>query len=456
MLPAVQLLLALALGIAVGAVIGWLWGRTRAPVADTRLETELRQQLQQRETELAQERAKNQTAQTELATARAEKAAAESMLAEQRALHERALAELREAQARALEDLRNAFKALSADTLRQTAPEFVRLAEQTLGRVQEAAKGELEKRQEAIKGLVQPLKEQLEAYHRRLQQSETQQADALGRLKQQLDALAQTNQALAQETQQFRIVLKSSQARGRWGEETLRRVVEAAGMSAHCDFSEQTQALDNRPDLVVHLPGNRDVIVDAKVPDLEFMQELEQADPARRRELVTSHARKLRETIRALATRDYPRQFPNALDHVVLFLPAESLFSTALEGDPDLIVWAEQQRVYLATPASFIAVLRTINFIWQQHQQTENTRQIAEAAQEFFRRVVTFTEHFERIRAGLERAQNAFNDAVGSYERMVRPAGERLKELGGAAPGKELAELSPVESPLRLPPVTRE
>ncbi|MCX8092438.1 MAG: DNA recombination protein RmuC [Verrucomicrobiae bacterium] len=446
-----QLLIAFVVGGVLGWLFGWLWGRARAPAADSRLETELRQQLQQREAELAAERARAQSAQTDLARARAEKEAADRLLAEQRVLHERALNELKEAQSKALEDLRNAFKALSVETLRETAPDFVRLAEQTLAKLQETAKGDLEKRQEAIQGLVQPLKEQLEAYQRRLQQSETQQADALGKLKQQLDALAQTSQALAQETQQFRIVLKSSQARGRWGEETLRRVVEAAGMSAHCDFSEQARAGDNRPDLIVHLPGNRDVIVDAKVPDLEFMQELEQADPARRRELVTAHARKLRETIKALAARDYPRQFPNALDHVVLFLPAESLFSTALEGDPDLIVWAEEQRVYLATPASFIAVLRTINFIWQQHQQTENARQIAEAAREFYRRVVTFTEHLEKIRAGLERAQSAFNDAVGSYERMVRPAGERLKELGGAAPGRELAELGPLDKTLRLP-----
>jgi DNA recombination protein RmuC len=448
----IQLLIAFVLGGLLGWLMGWLYGRGRVAPTDDRLANELRQQLTQREAELAGERAKAQAAQTELATARAEKAAAEQLLAEQRALHDRALAELKEQHAKALADLREAFKALSADTLRQTAPEFVRLAEQTLGKLQEAAKGDLAQRQEAIKGLVEPLKQQLEAYQKRLQQAETAQAGVLGEVRRQLEMLTQQSQALAQETQQFRIVLKSNQARGRWGEETLRRVVEAAGMSAHCDFSEQTQAGDNRPDLIVHLPGHRDVIVDAKVPDLEFLTELEQADAARRRDLVMAHARKLRDTIKALAARDYPRQFPNALDHVVLFLPAESLFSTALEGDPDLIVWAEQQRVYLATPASFIAVLRTINFIWQQHQRTENARQIAEAAQEFYRRVVTFTEHLEKIRAGLERAQNAFNDAVGSYERMVRPAGEKLKELSGGAPsGRELAELEPLDKSLRLP-----
>ncbi len=437
----IQLLIAFVLGGLLGWLLGWLWARGRAAAGETRLEAELRQQLQQRDAELAQQRARTESLQAELSRARAEQAAAERLLAELKQTREQALAELRDA-----------FKALSAETLRQTAPDFVRLAEQTLDKIQEAARGDLDKRQEAIQGLVQPLKEQLQRYQQQLQLSERQQADELGRLKNQLEALTQTSQALARETQQFREVLKSSQTRGRWGEETLRRVVEAAGMSAHCDFSEQTQTGDNRPDLIVHLPGDRHVIVDAKVPELEFLQEIETADPGRRRALVQEHARKLRETIRALAERDYPRLFPNALDHVVLFLPAESLFSTALEGDPDLIVWAERQRVYLATPASFIAVLRTINFIWQQHQQSENARRIAEAAQEFFSRVVKFTEHFEKIRAGLERAQSAFNEAVGSYERMVRPAGERLKELGAGAPGKDLAQVGPLEQPLRLPP----
>src|SRR5690606_11187336 len=177
--------------------------------------------------------------------------------------------EARETQAKALADLRDAFKALSADTLKQAAPEFLRLAEQTFGKLQEAAKGELEKRQESIKTLVEPLRQQLETYQQRLQQSETAQADALGKVKEQLAALTQQSLALAAETQQFRMVLKSNQARGRWGEETLRRVVEAAGMSAHCDFSEQIVEGDSKPDLIVHLPGERMIIVDAKVPDLD-------------------------------------------------------------------------------------------------------------------------------------------------------------------------------------------
>src|SRR6185312_16995034 len=226
-----------------------------------------------------------------------------------RAAADKLLAEAKQSQEKALADLREAFKALSADALNQTAPEFLRLAEQSFGRLHESAKGDLAQRQEAIKGLVEPLKQQLETYQKRLQQSEVAQSSTLGEVKKQLESLSQQSQSLASETQQFRMVLKSNQARGRWGEETLRRVVEAAGMSALCDFSEQTQAGDAKPDLIVRLPGDRFIIVDAKVPDFDFLNALETADPLKRAESLAAHAAKLKGTIKALADRDYPRQF---------------------------------------------------------------------------------------------------------------------------------------------------
>jgi DNA recombination protein RmuC len=389
---------------------------------------------------------------TALATAQANQSSAEKLLVEQRILHERTLAEAKEAQAKALADLREAFRALSAEALKQSAPEFLRLAEQSFGKFQETAKGDLEKRQESIKVLVEPLKQQLDTYQKRLQQSENAQADTLGKVKEQLTALAASSQSLAAETAQFRSVLKSNQARGRWGEETLRRVVEAAGLSAHCDFTEQSKGDEGKPDLIVRLPGERLIIVDSKVPDLDFLSALDAADTTKRAEALAAHAAKLKNTIKALADRDYPRQFPNALDYVVLFLPAESLFSAALEGDQELIVWAANKRIMLATPASLIALLRSVSMSWQQHAQTENAQKIAEAAREFYARVVKFTEHFERIRAGLERANAAFNDAAASFQTRVRPAGERLAELGGGAPGKELADVQPLDSVPRLPP----
>ena len=445
----------LAFGILIGCVIGWLAGsrgRGGAAPPDNRLENELRQQLTQREGELAKEREQTNKLNAACAAFEAQKVAAEKLLTEQRQIHEQNLRESRQAQEKALGDLRETFKALSADALKQTQPEFLRLAEQSFGKLQEAAKGDLAQRQESIKTLVKPLEEQLKIYQQRLAQSETSQSTALGEVKKHLETLAQQSQSLANETQQFRLVLRSNQARGRWGEETLRRVVEAAGMSAHCDFNEQTQAGDAKPDLIVRLPGDRVIIVDAKVPDLEFLSALDNADATKRAEALAAHAQKLKDTIRQLAGRDYPREFPDALDHVVLFLPAESLFSAALEGDRDLIVWAAGKRILLATPASLIAILRSVSLSWQQHAQSENARAIAEAAQELFARIAKFTEHFERIRDGLEKANNAFNEAVGSYERSVRPSGERVLKLGGGAVGKQLADVQPLDATLRLPP----
>jgi len=445
----IYILLGLAIGAVLGGAIGWLAGLRRAAAAppDTRMEADLRQRIAQQEGSLSQLR--DQLAQATVATATAEagQAAADKLLAGQRQLHE----EGRQAQEKAVADLREAFKALSADALKQTQPEFLRLANETLAKFQESAKGDLEKRQESIKTLVEPLKQQLETYQKRLQQSETAQAATLGEVRKQLETLSQSSQSLAQETQQFRMVLRSNQARGRWGEETLRRVVEVAGMSTHCDFSEQTQTGDSKPDLIVRLPGNRVIIVDAKVPDLDFLDAADAAEPTRRAEALAAHAGKLKATIKALADRDYPAQFPNALDYVVLFLPAESLFSAALEGDHELMIWAQGKRIILATPSSLIAILRSVSVSWQQYSQTENAKAIAETARELFSRVAKFTEHFERIRSGLEKANDAFNDAVGSYERMVRPQGEKLLKLGGGASGKDLADVQPLDAALRPP-----
>src|ERR1039458_2834667 len=244
------LFIGVVVGGGLGLLIGWLFGRGRASIApaDSRLEQDLTQRLEKRESELNQLRSETGQTKTALDTAQANQAAAEKILTEQKQLHEQTLRDAKAAQEKALADLRDTFKALSADALKQNAPEFLRLAEQSFGKFQETAKGDLAQRQEAIKGLVEPLKQQLDTYQKRLQQSETAQASTLGEVKKQLETLSQSSLSLAAETAQFRSVLKSNQARGRWGEETLRRVVEETGLSAHCDFTEQTQAGDNRPD----------------------------------------------------------------------------------------------------------------------------------------------------------------------------------------------------------------
>jgi DNA recombination protein RmuC len=451
--PVLSMLLGFALGGLAGGLIGWLaaWRRAAQGPPDTRMEVELRHQATQRETEIQTLSAQLTRAAAAQAAAEAARQSVDKLLAEQQQAHQAALQQNREAHSQALAGLRETFTALSSEALRQTHPEFLRLANETMAKFQESAKGELAQRQQAIATLVKPLEEQLKIYQQRLQQTEVGQSTALGEVTRHLQTLATQSQSLSVETLKLRRILSSNQARGQWGEETLRRVVEAAGMSPHCDFVEQPQSGsgESKPDLVVRLPGGRVVLVDAKVPDLNFLDNAEDAQAGQREEALRAHAAKLRNTIKTLADRDYPRQFANALEYVVLFLPAESLFSAALEGDPNLILWASERQILLTTPASLIGLLRSISITWQQHAQNENARAISEVAQDLFTRVCRFTEHLERVRSGLERAANAFNDAVGSYDRMIRPTGEKLEQLGGAAPGRELAALTP------LPPVLR-
>ncbi|MDP7291585.1 MAG: DNA recombination protein RmuC [Verrucomicrobiota bacterium] len=379
------------------------------------------------------------------------RAQAESRAAEQR------LEEQREQSAEQLAALRESFKALSADALKEAQPELVRLAGETLSRLHESAKGELNTSKEAVAKLVAPLKQHLDTYQQRLSESEKNRNTQLGALREQLDALSENSRSLSSETEQLRMILNSSQARGRWGEETLRRVVEAAGLSSHCDFSEQTGSSEGRPDMIVHLPGGRHIVVDAKAPELSFLDELESRDAAQRRTAIEQHGKKMRETIKALADRNYPHHIDGALDCVVMFVPAESLFSAALEGDPDLIVWAAERRITLATPTSLIALLSSVRVSWQYHSQSENARAIAEAAQQLYKRLGTFLGHFDRIRTGLERANKAYNDAVGSYERSIKPSGERVNKLQvGETEGKELPAVEPVAEVLRTLPVPAE
>lgn len=447
------LLVGLLVGGVAGFGLGWILAARRDRGGGAGLEAELRARLADAETGVRQARERETVLVRDLARAQAEREAQADLVAQQRTLHERQRAEASQANDKALADLREAFKALSADALNKNIPEFIRQANETFARFQESAKGDLSKRQEAIAGLLKPLEEQLKTYQQRLQQAGTAQAETLGAVRKQLETLTAQSQTLAKETEQFRMVLRSNQARGRWGEETLRRVVEAAGMSAHCDFVEQATDEDKKPDMIVRLPGDRLIIVDAKVPDLDFVNALDTADLEKRGKLLEQHARKLKDTIRDLAKRNYPAQFANALDHVVLFLPAESLFSAALEGDRDLIVWAADQRIMLATPASLIALLRAVSISWQQDTQKKNAEQIVEASTELYDRVAVLVSHFSGIGQNLRRAAEAFNKAVGSYDSRVRPSGERLRAMGvKAADLSPLGPVDPVDTALRLPP----
>jgi len=405
---------------------------------------DLRRQLGEAATTAERERTAKGEAQAKAAGAEAARLAAQQQLSEAqqantraadqlRADHAKALADAEARYNKALADLRLSFEKTSADVLKGMAPDVTK---------------EVSTR---VEPLIAQINTALESYRQAMQQGLRSQDDALAAVGAQMKTISETTAALATSTTDFTSVLKSSQHRGKWGEQTLRNVVEAAGLSPHCDFAEQVSQDDARPDLIVKLPGNRCIIIDSKVPEFDVAI-ADQAAP-NRRELVAAHAAKLRKTLRDLAAKNYPttlqKQGVTPFDKVVLFLPAESLLSTALEGDNDLILAAAREGILIATPATLMGFLGAISLAWQQHTQAENAGRIADEATELFDRLVKFAEHFTKVRKGLLAASESLDAAIGSYESRIRPQGERVRELGGAATRPALSEILPVNATIR-------
>jgi len=304
-----------------------------------------------------------------------------------------------------------------------------------------------------VEPLIAQINTALESYRNAMQQGLTGQGEAIAAVNAQMKQIGEATNLLAASTNDFTSVLKSSQHRGKWGEQTLRRVVEAAGLSGLCDFTEQSSQDDTRPDLIINLPENRCVIIDSKVPEFDVAL-ANQAAP-NRKELVKAHATKLRATIKALAARNYPaaqaKAERKAFDKVILFLPAESLLSTALEGDNDLIIDAGNEGILLATPATLMGFLSAINLTWQQHKQAANSTQIANESAILYERVVTFMTHFTKARRGLASAVDAFNSAIGSYEDRLRPQGKEVLALGVAQGSEALEKIEKITGGVRKP-----
>jgi DNA recombination protein RmuC len=435
--------------LAVLALVAYVsFVKPAGPVGDDKgsalLLEDLRRQLGEANAAAERERNAKGEAQARASGAEAARNAAAQQLTEAQQAHGRAVEQLRgdhakalaDAEARynkALADLRITFEKTSTDVLKGMTPDVTK----------------------EVASQVSPLIAQISAalgnYRQTMQQSLASQGDALTQVREQMKSISETTAALATSTTDFTSVLKSSQHRGKWGEQTLRNVVEAAGLSPHCDFAEQVSQDDARPDLIVKLPGDRCIIIDSKVP--EFDVAIADQGAPNRRELVAAHAAKLRKTIRDLAAKSYPaameKQGVMPFDKVVLFLPAESLLSTALEGDNDLILAAAREGILIATPATLISFLAAINLAWQQHAQAENAGKIAAEATELFDRLVKFAEHFGKVRKGLLAASESLDAAIGSYETRIRPQGERVRELGGAASRDELDEIRPVNASIR-------
>lgn len=466
----------LLLGLFVGAIVAWFVSRKLGSAQSSAILDELRGQLQQRETELAATRSKLSETEQQRATIQAQAArlpelertinefsgqiASLSERAAKAEAHVQAanqqLAELQKQHDRALRELEAKFKALSVEALDKNSTSFLRLAQETLGKFQETAKGDLSQRQQAIETVLRPLQESLTQYQQRLQQAETQQSRTLGELQEQVRTLATQSKLLQDETGHLVTALKTPQARGRWGEITLQRVVEVAGLSKLCDFETQvstdTEEGRLRPDLVVRLPQNKTVVVDSKVPLKAYLEAMEAIDEVGRQAALNRHAQAVRKHMKDLGAKKYWDQFENAPEFVVLFLPGESFFSAALEQDRELIEDGLASRVILATPTTLIALLRTVAASWQQQGQAENAQKIAEAGAELYDRICKFAEHIAKIRKGLETAMNSYNEATGSFERMLLPGARKLQELHVVPESRALPEIERVDAALRPPP----
>ncbi len=359
------------------------------------------------------------------------------------------LALLNEAQER----LADAFKALSKDALQSNNQVFLELARATLDKYQAGAQMDLAGRQKAIEELVKPLRETLGRVDTSLQEMEKARVHDYASVSEQVKNLREVNELLRAETSNLVHALRAPVVRGRWGEIQLRRVVEMAGMVEHCDFEEQASVETDegrlRPDLVIHLPNGRQVVVDAKVSLDAYLQAIEAGDEEVRAQRMKEHAAQIRAHLQRLGGKRYWEQFQTLPEFVVAFLPGEVFFSAALEQDPGLIEHGVEHRVLLATPTTLIALLKAVAYGWRQEKLTQSAQRISELGKVLHQRLEKFAEHLEGIRKGLERAVDAYNQAVGSFEARVLTSARRFQELGAAPEGEELRRLAPVDRVLR-------
>jgi DNA recombination protein RmuC len=356
------------------------------------------------------------------------------------------------------EQLKNVFRALSSEALEKNNRSFLELAKTSLETFQQAAKGDLDKRQTAIAELLGPVKESLLKLDTGIRHIEKERKGDQESLKEQVRFLIENEKQLKQETSNLVKALRTPLARGRWGEIQLRRVVELAGMVNQCDFFEQQQVVHEdgrlRPDLIVRLPGGRQVIVDSKVPLEAYLEAIHTDDQALHAQRLKDHARQVKSHITALGKKAYWEYFQPTPEFVVLFLPAETFFSAALEYDPSLIEYGAEQNVILATPTTLIALLRAVAYGWSQENLNRRVETLHELGQDLYKRLGDMTSHFAKMGRGLAGAVESYNKGIGSLESRVLVTARKFKEVGIAPGVVDIETIEPIEKITRELPLS--
>ena len=350
------------------------------------------------------------------------------------------------------EKLKDAFNALSAEALKHNNSSFVALAKSTLETQMTDAKGDLEKRQQAIDAMVKPLSESLHRFDESMRQLESNRQQQYGQINQFILGVQQSTEKLQKETHSLVSALKTSHIRGRYGEIALRRVVEFAGMTEHCDFSEQVSVNGDegvlRPDMIIRLPEGKTIIVDSKVPLSAYMRAFETEDEEERRVLLNQHAAAVKDHLKKLSAKAYWSQWQHSPDYVILYMQIESSFGAALQAEPSLIEDGIRNRVVFATPTTLITLLRTVGFVWQQLHVAANIEEIRNAGIELYNRTNVLVRHFTNVGSSLKMAVSHYNDAVASLESRFIPQARKLYNLGPALK-QTLPETKPVETMVR-------
>lgn len=354
---------------------------------------------------------------------------------------------------RARTELANVFASLSSEALKHNSNEFLKLARENLAQFQQQAQNDLGKKEQAIETLFKPVREALTKTEEQIRALENERKQAYGAITKHLESMAETQRSLQGETRNLVNALRRPEVRGRWGELTLKRLVELSGMVNHCDFVLQEQVVSDsgsfRPDMVIRLPGRKEIIVDAKTPLDAYLSAIETTDPESASEHLRRHAQNVRQRVRELAAKSYWEQFSESPDFVVLFVPGEQFLSAAFDKDPMLLEDALAQRVILATPSSLVALLRAIAFGWQQEHLAENAARVSELGSELHRRITTFTDHLIKLGRQLTSSVESYNRAVGSLEHQVLPSVRRFADLG-VPTTKPIDTLQPLTVALRI------